>query len=112
MQDQTDDSDVDADEVLQQIKNDRAKGLRAERTIGEADQLDDPRTVVRYLAEGTFQVAFTRTTGFPLGMAKVSEQPGTHVRDWISKNDVEVIDVADEELFETTDYDDGQEVSA
>ena len=102
------DSDVqdgtEVEQLLQTIKTDRSKALRAEKTAGDADKLDNPRTAVRYLEERAgvpyFEVVTTTTTGFPLGRESVSEQTQEPVTHWCEQNDPELIDARDDDGFE------------
>ncbi len=106
MSEPNDETEEYSDEMYQQLTNDRTKAAVAERTVGDADQLDDPRTAIRYVGTergvDQFQVAFTNTQGFPLGKTNRSIQPENHIRDWLDKNDAEIVDAREEELFEPT----------
>lgn len=96
-------ADGGVDELLQTIKNDRSKALRAPKTVGDVEQVDDPRTAVRYLEDRGgvpyFEVVTTVTTGFPLGRDNVSEQTQEPVTSWCEANDPVVIDVRGDDGF-------------
>ncbi|QLG62853.1 hypothetical protein [Halorarum salinum] len=98
--------DRNATAVLQQIKDDRSKALRAPKDTSNYDYDGDARTAARYIGDcagGTpmFEIVSTRVRKFPEGSDMHDEHEQRSIKNWIlgHEDSIEVIDVEDEDGF-------------